>query len=349
MSSDSKPVASIDILNDSDDDNDDEVISIKLKTQTIEINYFQLSQFSKLIRQEYNLSDTKANLSTKLQEFLDENNIPESVAVSFFKLIRKENIEISSDIFLNLCKLSSFFKSTQIKKFLVKFLNSSLDNFSFIISLIEENKSDESKCIVKIDDASINLEESLTKNINQCIPNNGFGQLPISIISHIIEASQFDEKTSDILYKFIEEKIEDRFSLFPFIDLENLSEENFDILYEKFMKENDSKNDEKKYYQCFRPCLKYMKKLKETSKDQEQKIKSLEEENEKIKSQLKDLSAKTRYTPNLSEFYCEALADLFDTALYHPISASTLFGEFDVLNHYLSIIPIHYNIQFYLF
>lgn len=336
-STNSKVSTSIDILNDSDDDNDDEIITIKLKSQTIEINYFQLTQFSKLIRQDYNLKDTKENLSSKLQDYLDENGIPESSAVSFFKLIQKENIEISSSLFLNLCKISSFFKSNQIKKFLVKFINSNIENISFISGVVLENKTNNNPYFVSIEDSTIDLEEPLKKNINICIQNDDFGKLPISIISHILEESQFDESTSNILYKFIEDHIEDRYVLFSYIELENLSNENFDMLYEKFIKENETKNNGPKYYQCFKLGLKYLKKLKETAKNQEQKIQSLESENGQIKLQLEEQNKKSRYIPKLTNFYCIILNELFDSILRYQANAATLFGNFDIINYHTSI------------
>lgn len=132
------------------------------------------------------------------------------------------------------------------------------------------------------------MEELLVNNIDRCLQNQNFKKLPISVIHRIFQKSGGQNFSSDILYEFIAESIESRSVLFSFIKIRDLSENNFDDLYKKFLSANE--NGSSIYFRYLSADIAFIKSLKEEKNkiqiDLGNKINELESNNRLIQIEV---------------------------------------------------------------
>ena len=98
----------------------------------------------------------------------------------------------------------------------------------------------------------VDIESYLKDNINQCLASDKIGLLPVPSIYRIIAKSDREKISSELLFHFIIDSIEERHILFQFIDIEKLTEESFEDIYRK------SKNN-KALFSTFFPNIEYIK------------------------------------------------------------------------------------------
>lgn len=314
------------------DDEDDEIIKISLKSNSIDINYGQLCKYSKLIREEYTIHETQNKLSSQLQNYEDQFGIQENSIILFFKLIQKEDVEIDSSNYFDLIKLSNIFKSKQIKKVLKKIFNENSESIEFVLKLISDYKLNENQTTIDIDDLSFDFEQILKQKVNECIQNKIFRNLNISMVYRIVESGQKDAQTSNLLLDYIMENIEQRFVLFRFVEIKNLSEEKFDTLLSGYI---ESQNSEKRcYYEYLGMDLNYLQSLKEKNKNQEKEIQQLKETVQDKINENKELKSKNSL-PNFNEAYIDHIEFIYDENIT-LLNAACLLGNCEFVKQYIS-------------
>ena len=162
------------------------------------------------------------------------------------------------------------------------------NDIDFILNiLIEHEKQDENFEVYSKIENSINIEDFLIDNINECLQKKMFAQLQISTIDRIIKKSDKQQISNDLLYDFISESIETRFSLFSFLQIEKLSDVKFKALYNNFIQFEKNGNDH--YFQYLPVELEYIKKLKDEKECLEKQIIQLEQANSQLLNKQKEL------------------------------------------------------------
>lgn len=334
-----KTIGIINIRTESDDE-DEEIIKINLKSNSIYVNYIQLFKYSKLIRDEYTLNEAGNRLSSQLQDYEEQFGIQEISIIMFFKLIQKEDVEIDSSNYFDLFKLSSIFKSQKIKKVLKKTLEDNSENIEFVLKLIYDYKLNDNLTTIDIDDISFDFEQLLKKKVNECLQNKIFWNFDISMVYRIVKSGQKDAQTSNFLLDYIMANIEQRYVLFGFVEIKNLSDEKFDTLLSGYI---ESQNSEKIfYYEYLVLDLSYLQSLKEKNKNQEKEILSLNSEIQNLKDTVqvkinenKELKNKI-FVPNISMPYITIIKDMIDKNMPF-LCVACLLGNYEFVKQYISL------------
>lgn len=256
-----------------------DIVEIRLLSTTIRISFIRLYKYSPLFREKYLAKESRSDLSQKIIQYLNQFNISETNAILFFKLIQNENINITNDNYRDLYKLSDYFQVKKLKKFLNKYSKSYLSDINMIIFQILEKNSVNNEQNSFVDSFNNEMEQKLSSRINECLQNKFFEKLQISMIDRILSKSDKNILSSDLLLDFITKDIEERHPLFCYLRLINLSDDKFNILYEKFMDNEDTKY----FLQYLNIDLEYIRKMKDENKILLSKMNEIEQEMEKEK------------------------------------------------------------------
>ena len=221
---------------------------------------------------------------------IESQMIKEENVVTFFYLLEEKKAHISIDNYWDLYKLSEIFEVCTLKNKLFKYAEKHSNDVSFIISLlIERQKSQKQETkfdeIINnfIDKYPSKIEEILENQINECLCNGQFGEIEISTIYRILSKSSDKKISSDLLFQFINQSIEERHILFSFIKLSELNETNFNILYQNIT--TKEQNSTQHYYNYLPQEIEYIKILKE----KEHKFQETIKENKKMKEEKNQL------------------------------------------------------------
>lgn len=287
----------ITINSDSYEEEDDEkdLVILKLKKITIKINYSQLCKHSRLIRSKYLISDVKNNLSSEIQKLQDQYNIQDENIIFFFKLLREEKFKMTKEKFSDIYKLSQFFQSKNLIRKLKLYLNSNFDDvdlrIQFILIELEKERSNKNYLNDTKYDVKVQMQYYLIENINECLKSLIFEKLPISMIYQTIEKVNRDQIQNDLLYDFIFKSIKDFYVLFNFLDIRKLSEEKQQSLLNYFS--NSIEDSEKVVYMQHIACnIDFIKELKE-------KIFNIQEQNNNLTNEMNFI--RTQFDPISNE------------------------------------------------
>ena len=285
-----------------DEHHDDDKIKISVSSDNnIKISFFKLFKYSKFIQHQYHQNDIVDKITNLLQHYQSTSNIKKENISTFFKLLNDEQIEVSSDQYCDLCKLSEIFEVDSLQKLLDNYLENHCQNVDLMINLIIDQISTENFDFFTRNQFSEHIENCLRNNINKCIANENFDKLPCSTIYRIFEKSDIQQISSDILYDFISKSLNERFLLFAFLNIRNLSDEKFNDMY---LHSIDLKKFESiNYYNYLNIDLGYIKELKDDiqkSKNQndilceknnqfQNELSQLKDQNEQMHNQIKEL------------------------------------------------------------
>lgn len=290
-------------LNDSSEDDEDDLVIFQFETKTIKVYYSQLSKYSKFIRDKYMFSEIGNVLPDEIHRMQNQYNIISDNIDLFFQLLQdnfnlSENQSLSYIQYLDLLKISEYLQVKKLTKKLIKY--SKIHNFdiSFIIEIIQyenakasDSNNNRYEGEIKV---NIEMEDVLVTKIDQCFQNDKFKELPIPFIYRIIEKSSKNEMSTDKLYDFIKESVSRFYLLFSFVSLESLSDDRLDDLFSIY-------ESSKKEYFTSLPCnLEFIKKLRESEKrlneqkkqvveernGLQEKLDKCEKENEQLKSDI---------------------------------------------------------------
>lgn len=281
---------------------EEEQVNFQFSSANITLSFFQLYKYSQLIRKELQKDEVINRFKEKLQKYQISKNTKEESIIAFIKILKEENVKITNDQYFDLFKLSEIFKVNSLLNFLKKYAQSHSENIDFIVNLIlRQIESNDEKNDLSYDQISPEMESCLSENINKCIQNDKFQKLPISIINRIFEKSSPEKIDHDMLYEFISNSIEQRHILYRFIDIQKLSDDKFDEMYNCYISQNDTKSNV--YFHFLPNNLRYIKLFKERQKSLEDEIKKLKEINKNLQiKQDKTVTDNSQLQSQLSHF-----------------------------------------------
>lgn len=262
-----------------EEEDEDETIRIQLSSKTIKVYYYQLYKYSKLIQKEYQKSEIQNRLPIDLQIFQRKYKLSDDSIINFFKMIQDEKIQIDNDQYWDLCMLSHLFKVVSLQKCLLKISKKQSKNINYIIDLMLKIETQENDDFIPMLDITIEMTTHLINSIDQCLQNEKFGKLSIATVYHIIEQCDIEKIPTDLLYDFINQSIDDRYILFRFINIQNLSENRQEEIIEN---ENSMKN----YYQYFPSNMKYITTLVQENKCFKEQLNRLKKDKKNLQEQL---------------------------------------------------------------
>ena len=269
----------------SDDDDENNQVEYELSSSIIKISYLNLIKYSQVIQKNILQNNINDCMAAKLKKIQISDNIDEENIKTFFQLLNEEDVMIKNEQYIDLCKLTNIFEVKPLEKFLKKYLKSHSNDIDFILTLKIESERDNDSDIFSNNEYSVEMENFLSENIDECFQNEKFQKVSASSIFRIVEKSGINKKVNNLLCDFICESIEERYILFCFVDSEQLSDvslENLLLIY------NDDKYVKKKYYfDHIKNSLDYIKTLKE-------KQYFLEQDQNKLKKRNKNLSVENK-------------------------------------------------------
>ncbi|KAK8881505.1 hypothetical protein M9Y10_004241 [Tritrichomonas musculus] len=260
-----------------------------------EIPIYELMKFCEAFDPSNYLMDIE-KIRNEVEELITSGSIKRRSVEKFHFLLQEKQVSIDSSDIVDLYKLSSLFESNTLQRALDKYCENNLDNVEFLLRLILE-KEEESKSEMKEKfsfkkktglPTMENVEEILSKKIEECLRNKLFGQLKIETIYRIIEKSSIEQIDNELLYGFIKQSIEERFLLLLFLKVNKLSDKTFKDLYENFKKLGNEKT--RNYCKYLSIDLDYIKQMKDQINKETSKTKALFTENEKLRTQNASLA-----------------------------------------------------------
>lgn len=275
----------INIRNEFDDEIDQKYnFDIQISSDVVHLSYLNLLKYSETIQDELKENYMK-NILNKVQHIKNEAKVDDNNIKLFFKLLNEENVQITTEQFLDISKLANFFKVTSLQKYLKKYAEAHSEDVEFLICKIMESQKIQSSEFYSSESVET-FEKCLSRKIEQCLSNQLFNKLPIGIIYRIIDHSDKSQIDSNLLYEFIMKDKSKNYILFQFLKLPNLSEKNFNNLYENYMEEKDTKTGF--IYEYFANLLPYIKQLRVDMFLLQNKVKKLEKSRNKLRDELND-------------------------------------------------------------
>lgn len=272
MQSEKDFLIQIDSWNEAEEEEESDLIEIKLPSKTIKISYSRLCKYSSLIRTKYLFSDVKNKITQIIQTFQKQYNINDENVSFFFQIIQGEQIPITKEKYRDFFKLSEFLQVKKLQRILKKFSETQLNDLDLMIQLIlneietaEKADPDDYKY-----DLTVQMERYLTNHIEDCLKNENLKKLPVSIIYQILEKSDKEKIPNDLLFDFVNQSIDQYFVLLYFLDIGKLSDSKFQEFYDCYMKYKD--DSKKCYFELIPRSLPF--------------IMDLKNENEKTKIQI---------------------------------------------------------------
>ena len=269
------------------DDNfdDDDLITFQHELKKINFYYSQLTKYSKRIRDTYLFLDVYNRFPQEIQKFQEEFQLlPESVDY-FFQLLR-QNCDIDGQLNLtyihciDLLKISKFFKIRKLSFKTYQYINDHKSDVDFVVQMIEHELKTQNKTEEHSLDISKEIEQLLTSKINECLSNEKFKELPIEILYRIISKSSQESINSNKLFDIIIRSINKYCVLFPFLELQKLSEDRLEELCEKYSNSDENTRQCFNHLKCNLNLIREMgtrkRNLEETNDEHQKRIDELE-------------------------------------------------------------------------
>ena len=284
-----------DIVGDENFESDD-LITFQHDSATINFYYSQLTKYSKNIRESYLFSDVSNRMPQEILKLQEESQLlPENIDL-FFQLLQ-QNYNINEDsIFtyiqcIDLLKISDFLEVRKLTSKIKQYIKSHKVDVDFIIQMIQYNVKTQTKTSNQQMKISSEIEQMLTSKINECFSNEKFGQLPIEIIHRVVSKSSPDLINTNKLFDIIIKSLSKYFVLFPFLDLQKLSNDRLEELCEMYSKSNENTRHYFDYLKCNLNLINEINNRK----------KNLQEMNDQQLNKMKDLETLLQKQLNESE------------------------------------------------
>ena len=290
-----------DITNNDDFENDD-LIKFQHDSKTINLYYSQLTKYSKLIREDYTFSKVNNLLSQEICNIQkDYHLLPESV--DFFFQLLQQNYNITEDLILTYIQcidLLTISKILQVRKLsynINHYIKSRNIDIDFVFQMIEYDAKIQKETDKHDIEISSEVENLLISKINECFSNEKFKELPIQIIHRVLEGCSRDSINSNKLFDIISNSLSKFYVLFPFLDLQKLSDDRLEELCEMYSRSNENTQHYYNFLKCNLNLINEIhnrkKSLEKMNVDQQNKLSDLENmlqkqlnESEKVNSQL---------------------------------------------------------------
>lgn len=271
--------------------NQADLINIQFSSTKINFSFDQFFKYSQYFKRS-NLYIALINeMISKLQEIGEKYHFNSKSVEFFFKLIDDEEVNISNEEYFDLCKLSTLLQVDSLHKYLQEYTKEHSNDIDFLLTMIINQQTTEDFDDNLNFDLSFDIEDILKDNIEKCIINKKFGKLPISTIHRILDKCNEKQNFNDLLYEFIVESIEERYTLFKFVRFQSLSEENFDKLCKNYIDDDEAKTHH--YYQYLPIDLLYIKSIRDEKKSLEKQMKMMQDlfkkESSKYENRIKKI------------------------------------------------------------
>ena len=283
-----------DIPDDNNFENDD-LISFQHDSKTIKLFYSQLTKYSKHIRESYLFSDVMKRFPQEIYQFQEKFHLlPESLEL-FFQLLQ-QNYDINEDLNLtyiqcmDLLKISKYLEVRKLSFIIKQYIKGRNNDVDFIIQMIQydsETQQETDKQQIEISDEVENL---LTSKINECFSNEKFKELPIHIIHRVVRRCSADSIDNNKLFDIIVQSLSKFCILFPFLDLQKLSDDRLEELCAMYSKSNENTQHYFDFLKCNLNLINEInnrkKKLEEMNDQQQNKMSDLESKIETLQNQF---------------------------------------------------------------
>ena len=284
------------IIGDDNFENDD-LITFQHCSKKINIYYSQLTKYSKHIRETYLFSDVTNRFPQEIRQFQEDFQLlPENIDL-FFELLQ-QNYNINEDLVLtyaqciDILKICKFLKVRKLSFKINQYIRSHNVDVDFIIQMLEYNVKTQAKTDNPQIEISNEIEDLLSNKINECLLNDKFIELPIQIIHRVIRKNSHDSINSNKLFDIIIKSVSKFCVLFPFLDLQKLSDDRLEELCEMYSKSNENTQHFFDYLKCnlnlINEIRSHKKNLQEMNDQQQKKLSDFEIEIKSLQSQLND-------------------------------------------------------------
>ena len=160
-----------------DNIDEDDLVTLNLKSTNIQLKYSQLWKYSRLISKKYLFDDVKERLSDEINEFEISNHIKEDNLIYFLKLFNDEKIQITNDRYKDFLKISEFLQVNSFIKKLNNYKKRHFKDIDFIIQNILEELSNRTNFSTFESDFEFQMEKCLINHIDECIKNEKYSSL----------------------------------------------------------------------------------------------------------------------------------------------------------------------------
>ena len=273
-------------LDDNNFDNDD-LVTFQLDSQTISFFYSQFTKYSKHIRDEYLFSDVTNHFPHEFHQFQRQHKLSSDTILLFFQLLQQnynfnKNFTITYMQCLELLKISKYLETRKLTFQIKQYIQHQNNDTDFIIQMILCDSKQTKKSEIEINQE---MEDLLISKIDECLSNDKFAELPISVIYRVVEGSHLNGTTSDKLFEFIKKSVNKLCILFQFVELGKLSEDKLEELCELYLMADEVSNKCFSYLRC---DLSLIKKLIFNKRNLHEELKSSEDRNSQQRSQIEE-------------------------------------------------------------
>lgn len=210
---------------DDDDYENDDSFSFRFYSKIINLNYSNLIKYSKIIRETYLFSDVFNRLPQEIQKIQEDFQLSVENIFIFFQLSQqnysiKGNNKFMYKQCVDLLKMSKYFEVRKLTKEINDYIKKQNDNVDFIILMIQHEIETDKKGDKQEYKINLDIEKMLTRKINECLTNEKFSELPISIIYRIVELGTKNGMENDKLFNFIKKSFQKFYVLFQFVEID---------------------------------------------------------------------------------------------------------------------------------
>lgn len=275
---------------DDDDYDNDDFFSFKLESTQINLNYSNLTKYSKIIRETYLFSDLFNHLPQEIKKIQSENQLSTENIIIFFQFSQqnynvKENNTLTYKQCVELLKLSECLKVRKLRKEIKDYIKKRNDDVDFIIQMIKYEIEMDKEAGIHEFRINLEMEKMLASKINECLTNEKFSELPISNIFRIIKLNSNKKIDNDKLLNFIKKSLKEFCVLFKFIEIDKLSEKGLSEICELYM--NSNEND-LIYFNYLRCDLKMIKDIIDEKKSIRSQLEKYEFKNNQMQIKLEE-------------------------------------------------------------
>ena len=263
-------------------------------TEILKSSFYSLMRYSRSVQDKYMENDIINSISKELETLRNLYDIKIENITKFFKMLQNERIDFCSDDYCDFSRLCDFFKVESVEKLLRGYIDRHSENIDMILNLMVDQITTQNTDLIDKSQIVGNIEEMLSNNIEKCIEKETFGKLPISTIYKIIEKSDRQHITSDMMHEFITKKFDERFPLLHFVCLRNLTDEKFNELYQVF--ESVKETASKSYFDYLPNEIEYIKTLRDDNR-------KLQREKQQYKNQIAQLQTKLNESNKKNQEY----------------------------------------------
>lgn len=276
-------------LSSNDNYENDDLITFEVDSKTTNLFYSQLVKYSKYIRDRYLFLDVIKLFPQEINKFKEDYQVSPNSIFIFFELLHdnfdiKENSVLTYEQCADLLKISKYLDIGKLTDQIKEHIKKCSTNVDFIIQILEyENRARNQNVEFEINSE---MESLLTDKLDECLSNEKFIALPISMIYRIVMKSSKKVNLSDQIFDVIKKSLSKFFILFSFVELEKLSDDRVGEICELY-KNSDEK--ERQYFSYLKCNLEMISEMRIHKKSIDDQLKEQQDEMNEMKMKITEL------------------------------------------------------------